>query len=228
MAQQQHNAEAKRAVRVFLVDDHPIVRRGLVELIEQEPDLSVCGEASDAPAAVEAIAELQPDIAVVDISLQHTSGIELIKDLKISHHDLPILVLSMHDETLYAERVLRAGARGYVMKEEATERLMTAIRQVLKGQIYLSGRMSARLVSSFVAGPPGTGSSPMERLSDRELQVFELIGQGLSTRQIAEALHLSVKTIESHREHIKGKLNLTRSTELLQHAMQWVQGERPS
>jgi DNA-binding NarL/FixJ family response regulator len=213
--------------RILLVDDHPIVRQGLKELVEQEPDMSVCGQAENVSQALQAVDQSRPHIAIVDISLQDSSGIELIKDLKARDADLPVLVLSMHDETLYAERALRAGARGYVMKEEATERLMTAIRKVLGGDIYLSDKMGARLLSKFVAGGPQAGGSPIERLSDRELQVFELIGQGLGTRQIAQSLHLSVKTIESHREHIKDKLRLASSTELLRHAMQWVQFERP-
>lgn len=213
--------------RVLLVEDHPIVRQGLTELIEQEPDLSVCGVAASVPEALQAIAAEQPDIALVDLSLQDTSGIELIKDIKARQPQLPVLVLSMHDETLYAERALRAGARGYIMKEEATERVMTAIRKVLSGEIYLSERMSARLVSKLVDGPPTTGGAPVERLSDRELQVFEMIGRGIGTRQIAEALHISVKTIETHRERIKTKMRLANNSELVQHAMQWTSFERP-
>ena len=226
MAKRQQGADSSRRGRILLVDDHPIVRQGLAELIQQEPDLSVCGQASNAPEALEVIAASRPDIAIVDLSLQDTSGIELLKDIKIGHPSLPVLVLSMHDETFYAERTLRAGARGYVMKEKATEKLMIAIRTVLAGRIYLSERMSARLLSQFVDGPPEGGGSPIDRLSDRELQVFELIGRGLGTRQIAQSLHLSVKTIESHRENIKGKLQLTSATELLQHAIHWVEFEK--
>ena len=226
MAPKQGAVDPSPPGRILLVDDHPIVRQGLAELIQQEPDLSVCGEASDASEALKAIAASQPDIAIVDISLRDTSGIELVKDIKIHRPDLPVLVLSMHDETLYAERALRAGARGYVMKEEATEKLMTAIRTVLEGRMYLSQRMSARLLSQFVDGSPERRGSPVERLSDRELQVFELIGRGLGTRQIAESLHLSVKTIESHRENIKGKLKLTSAAELMQHAIHWVEFEK--
>ncbi len=220
-------AEATPPARVLLVDDHPIVRQGLAELIDQEPDLSVCGEAKSAAEAWQVIETSHPDIAIVDISLQDTSGIELIKDLKVRHPELPVLVLSMHDEGLYAERALRAGAKGYVMKEEATERLMAAVRRVHGGEMYLSERMSSRLLSKLVDGAHEIGSSPMERLSDRELQVFELIGRGCGTRQIAEKLHLSIKTIESHREHIKSKLKLANSAELFQHATSWVQFERP-
>jgi DNA-binding NarL/FixJ family response regulator len=179
------------------------------------------------PEALQAIAAEQPDIAIVDLSLHDTSGLELIKDLKANGPQTPVLVLSMYDETLYAERALRAGARGYIMKEEATERVMTAIRKVLSGEVYLSEKMSARLVSKFVDGPASADSSPVERLSDRELQVFELIGRGSGTRQIAETLHLSVKTIETHREHIKAKLRLANNSELVQHAIQWMNFEQP-
>jgi len=225
MTTAQKNTDSIRQARVLLVDDHPIVRQGLAELIEQESDMSICGQSQSAAEALQAVEDLQPDISIVDVSLQGISGIELIKDIKAQYPCLPVLVLSMHDETLYAERVLRAGARGYVMKEEATEKVMTAIREVLAGRLYLSERMSSRLLSKFVDGAPEVGGSPIERLTDRELQVFELIGQGLGTRKIAETLHLSIKTIESHREHIKTKLKLTDSTELVRHAVQWVQSE---
>jgi DNA-binding NarL/FixJ family response regulator len=208
------------------VDDHPIVRQGLAELIEHEPDLTVSGEAETGAQALELIAAAQPDIAIVDVSLRDMSGLDLIKDMKVRYANLPILALSMHDETLYAERVLRAGAKGYIMKEEATETVMLAIRKVLAGQIYLSEKMAARLLSRFVDGSGETGGSPIQRLSDRELEIFELIGRGLSTRRIAETLHLSVKTIESHREHIKEKLKLGSSREVMRHAMQWVQFEK--
>lgn len=226
MTAEPKKADSNARAKILLVDDHPIVRQGLAELIEQEDDLVICGEAQSGFEALQAIATAKPDLAMVDISLQGTNGLELIKQIKAGHSDVPVLVLSMHDETLYAERALRAGARGYVMKEEATARLITAIRRVLSGEIYLSERMSARLLSRFVDGGPQTGGSAMERLSDRELEVFELIGRGLSTRRIAEELHLSIKTIESHREHIKEKLKLESSQELMRHAMQWVQFER--
>ncbi len=226
MTAKPKKTDSNSRVKILLVDDHPIVRQGLAELIEQEEDLVICGEAQSGFEALQAIAAAKPDLAIVDISLQGTNGLELIKQIKAGHSDVPVLVLSMHDETLYAERALRAGARGYVMKEEATARLITAIRRVLSGEIYLSERMSARLLSRFVDGAPQIGGSPMERLSDRELEVFELIGRGLGTRRIAEELHLSVKTIESHREHIKEKLKLDSSQELMRHAMQWVQFER--
>lgn len=213
---------ATRQAKVLLVDDHPIVRQGLAELIEQEADLTICGQAQNASQALQAAASLHPDIAIVDISLQGLSGIELTKDLKAQHPGVAVLVLSMHDETLYAERVLRAGARGYIMKEEAAEKVMTAIREVLAGKLYLSEEMSSRLLSKFLDGGAKIGSSPEEQLTDRELQVFELIGHGRSTREIAETLHRSIKTIESHREHIKSKLKLTGSTDLVRHAVQWI------
>jgi DNA-binding NarL/FixJ family response regulator len=212
--------------KVLVVDDHPIVRQGLTQLIGQENDLYVIGGAEDAPAALDAIEKLQPDIALVDISLRETNGIELIKDIKIRHPRLPVLVLSMHQETFYAERVLRAGARGYVTKEEATERVVQAIRQVLSGQVYLSDRMASKMLSKLVEGRPGTDGMSIERLSDRELEVFEFIGHGLTTRQISQRLNRSIKTVESHRANIKRKLKLQNATELLQYAVQWVQSEK--
>jgi DNA-binding NarL/FixJ family response regulator len=168
------------------------------------------------------IKELEPDIVIVDLSLKETSGVELIKDLKAQYANLPVLALSMHDESLYAERALRAGAKGYIMKQEATGEVISAIRKVLAGQIYASERMTAKMVRRLVGGAPEVGTSAIERLSDRELEVFLLIGQGYGTRQIAEKLFLSVKTIETYRAHIKEKLNLSDSAELLQYAIQWV------
>lgn len=215
----------KQKSRVLVVDDHPIIRRGLADLINQETDLEVCGEATDAHQALEMVATHKPDITLVDISLKELNGIELIKHLKSRHAKLAMLVLSMHDETLYAERALRAGARGYVMKQEPPEILIGAIRKVLGGEIFVSEKMSSRLISRMADGVGDATGSPLERLSDRELEVFQLIGQGLRTRQIAERLCLSIKTIESYREHIKHKLDLQNSTELFQHALQWVQGQ---
>jgi DNA-binding NarL/FixJ family response regulator len=211
---------------VLIVDDHPIVRQGLAQLIDQEHDLHVCGQAEDAHAAMKAIRELAPDLAVVDISLKDTSGIELIKDIKVQHPGLPVLTLSMHDEGIYAERALRAGARGYVMKQEATERVVTAIRRVLAGEMYVSEGMAAKMVSKLVAGPAQAGGSPVDRLSDRELEVFRLIGTGYGTREMAEKLHLSVKTIETYRAHIKEKLDLLDANELLRTAINWVSAHR--
>lgn len=218
--------EKKTKAKVLVVDDHQIVRQGLMLLINQASDLETCGEADNAVDALKTIDAKSPDIAIVDISLKDTNGIELIKDIRIRHPKLLVLVLSMHDEMFYAERVLRAGARGYVTKDDASEKVIVAIRKVLSGEIYLSERMSARMLSKFVAGPGDTGGLPAERLSDRELEVFELLGQGMGTSQIADRLHLSIKTIESHRENIKRKLKLENATELLQHAIQWVQSGR--
>lgn len=210
-------------IRVFVVDDHPVVRQGLRQLIDLEPDMEMCGEAESAVDALRRIAASPPDVVVADISLKDSSGIELVKDLKARAPGLPVVVLSMHDESLYAERLLRAGARGYVMKDEGTERVTTAIRQVHGGGLYLSDSMSAKMLTKFVDGPARAGTLPMERLSDRELEVFEFIGRGLGTREIAEKLHLSVKTVEAHRQNIKKKLNLPDAKTLMQHAIHWIQ-----
>lgn len=212
----------KDKTKVLIVDDHPIIRQGLSELINAEPDLIVCGNAEDAPEALGKIKESKPDMVIVDISLKETSGMELIKDIKAQHSNLPVLVLSMHDESLYAERMLRAGAKGYVMKAEATDKVIVAIRKILSGQIYVSDKMASKMVRKLVGGGPDVGVSAIERLSDRELEVFHLIGLGYGTRQIAERLHLSIKTIETYREHIKEKLNLADASELLQYAIQWT------
>lgn len=211
----------KSRFRVLLVDDHPIVRQGLMLLINAEPDLTVCGEASTAAEAIRMVAQTAPDIAMIDISLEDRSGVELIKDLRAQSPVLPMLALSMHDESLYAERVLRAGGRGYVMKQEATENMLTAIRRVLSGEIYLSPRMSTQLLNQFAATPTGQNVSPLSRLTDREMEVFTMIGRGLSTREIADKLFLSVKTVEAHREHIKEKLSLRSATELIRHAVRF-------
>jgi DNA-binding NarL/FixJ family response regulator len=218
-------AAMKGKKRVLLVDDHPIVRQGLAQLINQETEIGVCGQAEDAHKALEAIGTLKPDIAIVDISLKTISGIELIKNIKIQYPQLPVLVLSMHDESLYAERALRAGAKGYIMKREVPEKLLGAIHRILRGEMYVSDKMGVKIFHHFVDGPPEAGGSSLDRLSDRELEVFQLIGKGRGTRQIAEALHLSIKTIESYREHIKKKLLLKSGSELVQHAVQWVENE---
>jgi DNA-binding NarL/FixJ family response regulator len=217
--------KAIRKRKVLVVDDHPIVRQGLVQMIGHEPDLTVCGEAETAHDALKVAAASGPDIAIVDLSLKGASGLELLKDLKVRYPKLPVLVLSMYDESMYAERALRAGARGYMMKEEASDKVLTALRSLLAGQIYLSEAMSARLLNLAVAGRTNGGASPTECLSDRELEVFRLIGQGFGNSDIARQLHLSPKTVETYRAHIKDKLRLTGSTELLQHAIQWAQSE---
>jgi len=209
-------------IRILIVDDHPIVRQGLAELVNHEDDFAVCGQAEDYHKALRAIGQLNPNMAVVDISLKETSGLELIKDIHSQHPDLPVLALSMHDETLYAERALRAGAMGYIMKQEATENVIAAIRKILGGEIYVSDRMASRMVRKLVAGQTVTTTSAVDCLSDRELEVFRLIGKGHGIRQISERLYLSVKTIETYRAHIKDKLNLADAAELLQYAIQWV------
>jgi len=214
--------QAGQAARVLVVDDHPVVRQGLRLLIDHEPDLEVCAEAETAADALQAVAAHGPDVAIVDLSLKGASGLGLIKDLRVRHADLPVLVLSMSDEGVYAERALRAGARGYLMKEAATDEVLTALRRVLDGGVYLSDAMASRLLAQFVRGVPSDGGSAVDRLSDRELEVFGLIGHGLGTSEIARRLHLSPKTIETYRAHIKRKLNLADATELLQHAICYV------
>jgi DNA-binding NarL/FixJ family response regulator len=209
--------------KVFLVDDHPLVREHLRSLLERDADLVVCGEAADAPTALSLIPVREPDLVILDISLKRSHGLELLKDLKEWRPKLPVLVLSMHDETLYAERSLRAGAMGYITKEEATVNVLTAIRKVLAGQVYLSERMAGRMMQKLARGTTPAASSPLELLADRELEVFQMIGRGLGTRQIAEELRLGIKTVESYRARIKEKLHLTDANQLLQHAIQWVQ-----
>jgi len=210
---------------VLIVDDHPVVRQGLAQLINQEKDLEVRGHAEDAFQAMQVIKDIQPDMVIVDLSLKDTSGMDLIKDMKIRYPNLPILILSMHDESLYAERALRAGAKGYIMKHEATERVITAIRRVLAGQIYVSDTMAAKMVSKLATGAASQSVSPVECLSDRELEVFRLIGDGRKTRDVADKLHLSVKTIETYRAHIKEKLGFKDGNELFRFAVEWVNSE---
>lgn len=212
--------------RILIVDDHPLVRKGLALTLEAEPDLEVCGQAASAEEALGMLDEVRPDLAIVDISLPGMSGLELIKHLHAWNPELPVLVISRHDEALYAERAIRAGARGYVMKIEAVDVIVKAVRRVLAGGLYVSQEVSERLLMSMTGHRRAAGQSPMELLSDRELEVFELTGQGLSTREIAERLHLSVKTVESYRARIKAKLGLRTAAELMQHAVQWVESER--
>jgi DNA-binding NarL/FixJ family response regulator len=217
-----HDKADEGKAKIVIVDDHPIVREGLADLINKEKDLVVCGQAEDASQAMKAIRALKPDMVTVDISLKGADGLELIKDIKIQYPDLAVLALSMHKESLYAERALRAGAKGYITKHEATKKVVMAIRKVLNGELYLSDKMTEKLVHKLVGGEPEAGASPVERLTDRELEVFSLFGQGYGTRQISEQLHLSVKTVETYRSRIKEKLNLTSASELLRHAFQWV------
>ena len=210
-----------KAKRVFLVDDHPLVREWLTNLINQQPGLNVCGEAESGPEAREKILALRPDIAIVDIALKDSSGIELIKDLKQSHPEVAVLVLSMHEESHYAERALRAGARGYVMKRETTKKVIAAIHQVLAGRLCVSEAVSNVMAAQFVEGKTLATRSPVEQLSDRELEVFELLGEGRTTRQIAETLRVSLKTVQAYCARIKEKLNLGSATELLREAVRW-------
>ena len=211
--------KAKR--KVFLVDDHPLVREWLTNLINQQPDLAVCGETESAPRALQAIAGAQPDVAIVDISLKDSSGIELIKSLKLSHPDVAVLVLSMHDESLYAERALRAGAKGYIMKRETTRKVIEGIRQLLDGKIFVSDSVKEALALRLVENKTQTLRAPVEQLSDRELEVFEMLGQGLGTRQIADALRVSIKTVQAYCARAKEKLNVRSATELLREAIRW-------
>lgn len=217
-------APKKAKYKILLVDDHPILRQGLAQMINEEKELMVVGQFEEASKALDAVIALKPDAAIVDISLKGSSGIELLKNIKVQYPKLLVLVLSMHDESLYAERALRAGASGYIMKQEATDQVLVALRKVLNGEIYLSEKMSSKLMHQLVSGRATDAGSLMERLSDRELEIFGLIGEGRGTRQIAEQLHLSVKTIESHRAHIKEKLNLKNATELVHRAIQ-MRGE---
>lgn len=214
---------AKQKDRIFIVDDHPIVRRGLGQLINQEDDLVICGEAENAETALELLKKVKPDLAIVDISLRGIDGIELTRLIRARFDNIPVLVISMHDESLFAERALKVGARGYIMKQEAIEKMMEAIRKVLRGELYVSERVSANIVKRFVDGKAEGASSPEELLSDREMEVFQLIGQGYATRQIADQLHVSVKTVETYRANIKEKLNLKNATELMKHAVHWTE-----
>ena len=213
------------AKRLLIIDDHPMMRNGLAQLIDNEGDLKVCGQADTAGQAINLVAKNKFDLALCDISLPDKNGLELIKDLRTLHPDLPILVVSMHDEMIYAERVLRAGGRGYIMKQEGGEKFIHAIRQVLAGQIYVSEKMSSRILEIFSGGGKKSDNSPVGKLSDREFEVFQLIGHGKGTREIAEQLHLSVKTVEVHRANIKAKLELKTATDLVRCAVRWADSQ---
>jgi DNA-binding NarL/FixJ family response regulator len=208
--------------RVLVVDDHPLVRAGIVALIGNEPDLEVCGEAGTFREALELTRRTEPDLAIVDLSLTDRSGLELVKRLTGSRPSLRVLVCSMHEESLFAQRALNAGAMGYINKQEATTSVVEAIRRVLSGKVWLSGPMTERMIQHLARGGPISGAPSIHDLTDRELEVFSLIGQGLRPAQIAEQLHLSVKTVEAHREKIKKRLNLTSGSELTQYAVQWT------
>ncbi|MBI2921986.1 MAG: response regulator transcription factor [Planctomycetes bacterium] len=209
--------------RVFVVDDHQILREGLRMLLDSQEDLAVCGEASSVQEGLRAILEAAPDLAIVDLSLENSNGLDLVKDLNARRPDLPVLVLSMHDEGLFAERAIRAGARGYLMKKEAGRELLSAIHTLLSGKIYLSEGRAQHVLGAALRGRTPAAGGPMDRLSDREIEVFEMIGHGTRTRDIARNLHLSVKTVETHRARIKEKLGLPDSAQLVQHAVQWVE-----
>src|SRR6201993_2989913 len=216
------NGGTTKKSRVFVVDDHPIVRQGLALLINREDDLAVCGEAEDALAAIQSLAAAKPDILIVDISLNGPDGLDLLKDVRLRYPEMPVLILSMHDESIYAERALRAGAQGYIMKQEATEKVLVALRRILNREIYVSERIASKMLRQYVSGTAVGKQSPVSDLTDRELEVFRLIGEGHGTRQIAEELHVSVKTVESYQAHIKEKLSLRSARELVQHAIQWA------
>jgi DNA-binding NarL/FixJ family response regulator len=214
--------------KIFLVDDHPLMRKGIALTLGSEIDFEICGQAESAEEAISSIPKCKPDVVVVDISLPGMNGIELIKHLKAQYPTLLMLVVSRHDEEMYAERAVKAGARGYLMKLEAGEVIVSAVRRILKGQIYLSEEINNKLLMGMMSGGQVGSSSPLEVLSDRELEVFELIGQGTTTRDIAEKLHVSVKTVESYRTRIKSKLDISTGNELIRQAVQWVTSESDS
>ncbi|MBL9167035.1 MAG: response regulator transcription factor [Verrucomicrobiales bacterium] len=218
-------AVRKARHRILILDDHPIMRQGLAQLLAHEPDLQVCGEANEAREALANIPKTLPDLLLADLSLPDRSGLELIKDLQLQFPELKVLVLSMHDESLYAERVLRAGGRGYVMKQEGGRKLLEAIRKVLDGHIYVSEKIAGKILEIFAGRRQQAATSPVELLTDRELEVFQLIGQGLSTQAIASRLSVSVKTVEVHRVNIKSKLQLATLPELVHQAVRWVESK---
>ena len=218
-------AGGKTKKRILVVDDHPMMRQGLAQLVGAESDMTICGEAENAESALDCLKTLKPDLVLADISLPGKNGLELIKDFQALQPGLPVLVISMHDESLYAERVLRAGGRGYIMKQEGGKKLMHAIRQVLGGQIYVSEKMSALILEIFSGRRGSAEGSPVETLTDREFEVFQLISEGKGTRDIAEKLHLSVKTVDVHRTNIKKKLKLSSASELIRFAVRWSESQ---
>ncbi len=218
------NTGKRRVRRVLIVDDHPIVRQGLRRIMENEDDLNVCGEVETARDARTAIKQLSPDVIIADISLKQSDGIELVRDVRAHYPQLPILVLSMHDESIYAERMLSAGANGYIMKQAASEQFLISLRRVLDGGIYVSEAVGNNMIQKFAAGGSYVSANPIDRLSNRELQILHMIGKGMSTRETAQTLNLSIKTVESHRQRIKRKLNLHSGTQLVQYAVNWFTG----
>jgi DNA-binding NarL/FixJ family response regulator len=227
MAQAKQNQTKDTRKRILLVDDHAVVRFGMAALINRENDMTVCGEQEDARNALTAIGVLRPDLVIADISLKDSSGLELMRNVKAQYPNVPVLVVSAHEESVYAEIAFRAGALGYLMKCDALEKVVSAIRRVLGGNIYVSDALGAKMLSAQVRGKPDLQESPVKGLSDRELEVFRLIGQWKKTSEIARELHLSVKTIEYYREQIKRKLDLKDSAKLTQRATAWVQEEVP-
>lgn len=217
------NSSAKK--KILIVDDHPMMREGLAQLISQEPDLVVSGQADNAAQGLEQIEKDRPDLVLADITLPDKSGLELIKDIQVMHPGLTVLVISMHDESLYAERVLRAGGRGYIMKQEGGKKLLEAIRQVLAGKVYVSEKMSEKILEIF-SGAKSAGESTVGQLTDREFEIFQFIGQGLDVRQISEKLHISIKTVEVHRGNIKQKLKLNSVADLIRHAVRWIESRQ--
>ncbi len=211
----------RKRAKILIVDDHPITRHGLAQLLNHEADLSVCGEAEDAQRALSLVKSAQPDLVLSDITMTGKSGLELIKEMQALHPQVAVLVLSMHDESIYAERILRAGARGYLMKSAGGAELLVAIRQVLRGEVYLSKKMSAKMINLLSGSRAKKNRSALEMLTDREFEVFQLLGEGLSTREIGERLHISSKPVDTHRLHIKDKLNLRTLPELMRHAVRW-------
>lgn len=211
-----------RKTKILIVDDHPVLRQGLIVLINREPDFRVCGEAEDVAGGLAAVKKLKPDLVIIDISLKGRSGLELMRDINLHYPDLPTLALSVHEESTYAERALRAGASGYVMKKDAAGQVVEAVRRVLKGEVFLSSQAAGRVLRKFVKG---RSSCPVEALTDRELEVFGYIGHGFAVKDIASRLSLSGKTVEAHRANIKEKLNVKGTNELLQSAVQWVVSE---
>ena len=212
-------------IKIFLVDDHPLVREWLTNLLNQQPDFQVCGEAGNAPKALQLVDSVKPDIAIVDITLADGSGLELIKSIKTSHPGVAVLVLSMHDELLYAERALRAGAGGYIMKSEATQKVIQAVRAVLNGEVYVSSKVASSLAQKLIGEKKSDVTLPVAELSDRELEVFQLLGRGFSTRQISEHLHVGFKTVQSYSARIKEKLKLANINELMREAIRWHESQ---
>lgn len=221
----KQNKTDENKMQILIVDDHPVVRDGLTTIINHEQDLNVCGEADNAQHALKAVDELKPDLVVIDISLKDSDGIELTKSIKARHPNLLVIVLSVHDESVYAERALLAGAKAYLMKDAVSENVVKAIRTVLSGEIYVSNTISKKFLHKIAQDKAGTAKTPIESLSDREFEIFRLIGEGLKASQIARQLHLSIKTIETYRSRIKEKLNLPNAAELLQYAIKWAKNQ---